>query len=245
MMGHDGHNRMSSRVLLVEDDRELSRLLQIDLRRNGYEVIAASTGAEGLRSFHNARPDLVVLDIALPLMDGRTVCQRIRELSDVPILMMTATAVSEADIVAGLDMGADEYMIKPVRNSEFQARVRALLRRSRASEPDDSEPLPTSYKDNYLEVDITGRHVYVSGAEIRLTPTEFKLLSLFVQHPGEVLSFQQLLENVWGFEYTEEKHYPRIYVSHLRNKVEPDPKTPTYIINEYGVGYRFVKQTED
>jgi two-component system KDP operon response regulator KdpE len=236
---------MTARVLLVEDDRELSRLLQIDLRRNGYEVVTAGNGAEGLRAFHNARPDVVVLDIALPLMDGRTVCQRIRELSDVPILMMTASAVSEADIVQGLDMGADEYMIKPVRNNEFQARVRALLRRAKATDEDEEKPLPMSYEDDYLSVDIPGRHVFVSGEEIRLTPTEFKLLTMFVQHPGEVLTFQQLLEYVWGFEYTQEHHYPRIYVSHLRHKVEPDAKEPTYIQNEYGVGYRFVKQTEE
>lgn len=233
---------MTARVLLVEDDRELSRLLQIDLRRSGYEVVAAANGAEGLRSFHNARPDLVVLDIAMPLMDGRTVCQRIREMSDVPILMITAHAISEADIVHGLDLGADEYMIKPMRNNEFQARVRALLRRSKAVEKEDAPPLPSSYEDDYLAVDVPGRHVRISGEEIRLTPTEFKLLTMFVQHPGEVLTFQQLLEYVWGFEYTQEHHYPRIYVSHLRQKIEPDPKAPTYIQNEYGIGYRFVKK---
>lgn len=233
---------MTSRILIVEDDKEVSRLLQLDLKRNGYEVVAANNGIEGLRVFHSSKPDLVVLDVALPLMDGRMVCQRIRELSDVPILMMTAHAVTEEDIARGLDMGADEYLLKPIRPVEFQARVRALLRRNKPLE--EEKPMPTVYQDEYLNVDLNARRVYINGEELRLTPTEFKLLAMFIQHPGEVLTFQQLLERVWGFEYTREHHYPRIYVSHLRHKIEPDPKNPTYIQNEYGIGYRFLKRTE-
>jgi two-component system KDP operon response regulator KdpE len=173
-------------------------------------------------------------------MDGRTVCQRIRELSDTPVLMVTAHAVTEEDIVQGLNIGADEFMIKPLRNLEFQARVKALLRRARVSDPDRN--LPTQYSDDYLSVDIPLRRVSVANEEVRLTPTEFKLLATFVQHPGEVMSFQQLLEQVWGFEYTREHHYPRIYVSHLRRKIEPDFKNPMYIQSEYGVGYRFIRR---
>ncbi len=232
---------MDARVLIIEDDRELSRVLQLELRRNGYEVIAANNGLEGLRVFHTAKPDLVVLDLGLPLMDGRMVCQRIRELSDAIILMMTAQQVSEADIAAGLDMGADEFLLKPIRNVEFMARVRALLRRTKPTE-EATANLPMFYEDDYLTVDIEARHVRVRGEEVRLTPTEFKLLALFVQHPGEVLTFQHVLERVWGFEYTREHHYPRIYVSHLRHKIEPDAKNPTYVQNEYGIGYRFVRQ---
>jgi two-component system, OmpR family, KDP operon response regulator KdpE len=234
---------MSARILVVEDDREVSRLLQLDLKRNGYEVVTANNGIEGLRVFNNSKPDLVVLDVALPLMDGRAVCQRIREISDVPILMMTAHAVTEEDIAKGLDMGADEYLLKPLRTLEFQARVRALLRRNKPVEEDKN--LPKNYKDDYLSVDLVSRRVYISDEEMRLTPTEFKLLSMFIQHPGEVLTFQQLLEGVWGFEYTREHHYPRIYVSHLRHKIEPDAKTPTYIQNEYGIGYRFMKKEDE
>jgi two-component system, OmpR family, KDP operon response regulator KdpE len=234
---------MSSRILIVEDDKEVSRLLQLDLKRNGYEVVAAANGIEGLRVFHSSKPDLVVLDVALPLMDGRLVCQRIRELSDVPILMMTAHAVTEEDIARGLDMGADEYLLKPIRPVEFQARVRALLRRNKPLE--EEKPMPSSYEDEYLSVDIGARRVYIDGEELRLTPTEFKLLAMFIQHPGDVLTFQQLLERVWGFEYTREHHYPRIYVSHLRHKIEPDAKNPTYIQNEYGIGYRFMKRVEE
>jgi two-component system KDP operon response regulator KdpE len=228
---------MGVKVLIIEDDREMNRLLQLDLERNGYEATIATNGLDGLRMFHELRPNLVVLDVALPMMDGLTVCQRIRELSNVPILMMTAHAVSEEEIAKGLNLGADEYMIKPIRNIEFHARVKALLRRAQNTDAEGEQPI--TYADEYLTVDVEARRVWVAGQEIRLTPTEFKLLSTFVRHRGQVLTFQQLLEQVWGFEYQTEHHYPRIYVSHLRRKIEPDPAAPTYIQNEYGVGYRF------
>jgi DNA-binding response OmpR family regulator len=228
---------MAIKVLIIEDDREMNRLLQLDLERNGYEASIANTGLDGLRMFHEIRPNLVVLDVALPLMDGLTVCQRIRELSNVPILMMTATAVTEEEIAKGLNMGADEYMVKPIRNIEFHARVKALLRRAQLKDEENTAPI--TYADDYLTVDVSARRVWVNGAEIRLTPTEFKLIATMIRHKGQVLTFQQLLEQVWGFEYQTEHHYPRIYVSHLRRKIEPDPTAPTYIQNEYGVGYRF------
>ncbi len=228
---------MAPRVLLVEDDRDLARLLESDLKNQGFAVELARDGLDGLRLYHAVRPDLVVLDIALPLMDGRAVCQRIREVSDVPILMMTAHAVTEQDIVQGLNLGADEFLLKPLRSMEFIARIRALLRRARNNAPDES--LPSRYEDDHLVVDVPLRRVVVAGQEVRLTPTEFKLLAMLIQHPDQVLTFQQLLEQVWGFEYQREHHYPRIYVSHLRRKIEPDVKSPTYIQSEYGIGYRF------
>lgn len=225
-------------VLIIEDDEELSRLLQIDLQRHDFNVMVSKNGLEGLRLFQDKMADLVVLDVSLPLMDGLTVCERIREISNVPILMMTAHAVSEQDIAEGLNRGADEYMIKPLGKIEFHARIKALLRRARLAE--DTSQNITTYEDDHLKVDLKARRVMVDGKEIRLTPTEFKLLATFVRNPGEVMSFQQLLEGVWGAEYTSEHHYPRIYVSHLRRKIEPDPQNPFYIHNEYGVGYRFV-----
>ncbi len=232
--------RMATKVLIVEDDVEMNRLLEIDLKRHGYQVYTCTNGLDGLRMFHEVHPHLVVLDVALPGMDGMTVCQRIRELSNVPILIMTAHAVTEEEMVEGLNLGADEYMIKPLRNLEFHARMNALLRR--ASADDALEEQNVHYGDDYLVVDVGARRVNVNGEDIRLTPTEFKLLATFVRHKGQVLTFQQLLEQVWGYEYNTEHHYPRIYVSHLRRKIEPDPKNPTYIQNEYGVGYRFVGQ---
>ncbi len=228
---------MAVKVLIVEDDSEMNRLLQLDLEQHGYETCTATNGLEGLRMFHEQRPNLVVLDVALPMMDGLTVCQRIRELSNVPILIMTAHAISEEEIARGLNVGADEYMIKPIRNMEFHARVRALMRRAAR---DDEMLQMVAYSDDYLTVDINARRIWVNGQEMRLTPTEFKLIAIFVKHRGQVLTFNQLLEQVWGPEYHTEHHYPRIYVSHLRRKIEPDPKTPTYIQSEYGVGYRFM-----
>jgi two-component system KDP operon response regulator KdpE len=231
---------MSQSVLIIEDDEELARLLHIDLKRHNFNVMVSKNGLDGLKLFQETLPDLVVLDVALPLMDGLTVCERIREISHVPILMMTAHAVTEQDIAEGLNRGADEYMIKPLGKIEFHARIKALLRRARLSE--DTSQTITQYDDDYLTVDLKTRRIAIGGVEIRLTPTEFKLLATFIRNPGEVMSFQQLLETVWGPEYTSEHHYPRIYVSHLRRKIEPDAKNPTYIHNEYGVGYRFVGQ---
>ncbi len=228
------------RILVIDDDQALTRLLQLEL--HDYDVTSARDGLEGMRIFDGLRPDLVVLDIGLPLMDGRAVCQRIREISDVPILMMTANPVREEDIAHALNLGADEFMRKPLPMVEFQARLHALLRRTKLADTD--KLLPQGYKDSYLTVDIPLRSVTVNDEEVRLTPTEFKLLALFVQHPGEVLTFQQLLESVWGFEYRTEHHYPRIYVSHLRRKIEVDVKNPLYIQSEYGIGYRFVKQNQ-
>lgn len=232
---------MSARVLIIEDDDEMSRLLQIDLKRNSYEAVVAKNGLDGLRVFEEYDPDIVVLDIALPLMDGLTVCRKIREHSDVPVLMMTAHAVSEEEIAEGLNAGADEYMLKPLRNIEFHARVRALLRRANLNQ-DTAQYTTDKYEDNHLSVNLSTRRVQAGGEELRLTPTEFKLLATFIRSQSRVLTFQELLVQVWGVEYTSEFHYPRIYVSHLRRKIEPDIKNPTYIHNEYGVGYRFVGQ---
>lgn len=229
------------RILVIDDDDALTRLLQIELKE--YNVVTARDGLDGIRLFDGLRPDLVVLDIGLPLLDGRAVCQRIREISDVPILMMTANPVTEEHIAHALNLGADEFMRKPLPMVEFQARLRALLRRAKPAESD--KLMPQQYEDDTLKVDIPMRTVSINGEDVKLTPTEFKLLALFVQHPREVMTFQQLLESVWGFEYTREHHYPRIYVSHLRKKIEPDAQNPTYVQSEYGVGYRFVPKGSD
>lgn len=227
---------MSARILVVEDDAGLRRLLEMDLKRHDYDVITAADGAEGLRAFDESKPDMVLLDLAMPVIDGWEVCRRIREKSNIPIMMMTAHAISEQDIAEGLNMGADEYMTKPLRDVEFHARINALLRRATM---DNHKAPPNSYSDDYLVVEINSRQVTVDGKEVRLTPTEFNLLALFIQNDSQVLSFQDILEQVWGAEYRNEHHYPRIYVSHLRRKIEPDFKNPTYIHNEYGVGYVF------
>lgn len=229
---------MTISALIVEDDKELAKILKLDLEVNGYNATTVDNGLEGFRVFNQLKPDILVLDVSLPGMDGMSLCKKVREISDVPILMMTAQAVTEQDIANGLNLGADEFMLKPLPNIEFHARVRALLRRARLL--DNNRDQAMSYNDDYLTVNLETRRVRVDGEEIRLTPTEFKLLAMFIQNRGEVLTFMQLLENVWGPEYKNEHHYPRIYVSHLRRKIEPDLKYPTYIHNEYGIGYRFV-----
>lgn len=230
---------MGTRILIIEDDAGLRRLLQIDLEKRGYEVSIAGDGLEGLQRFKSVQPDLVVLDVALPHLNGREVCRRIRQKSNIPILLMSAHAITEDEIAEGLNIGADEYMVKPLGNIEFHARVNALLRRTRFTE---KATKPLNYSDDYLDVSLTSRRVKVGQQEIRLTPTEFNLLATFIQNREQVLTFQDILEKVWGEEYKHEHHYPRIYVSHLRRKIEPDVKQPTYIHNEYGVGYRFIGQ---
>jgi two-component system KDP operon response regulator KdpE len=231
---------MSACVLLVEDNRELLRFLQQDLEEHGYRVETAMDGEEALRKFDETRPNIIVLDVALPKINGLEVCRRLRIHTNVPILMMSAHAVTEDEIADGLNIGADEYMLKPLGPLEFHARINALLRRARFTTY--SPDAPTLYQDNYLSVDLNARRVIVDSREIRLTPTEFSLLATFIRHDDQVLTFQDLLEQVWGTEYKNEHHYPRIYVSHLRRKIEPDIKNPTYIHNEYGVGYRFNAQ---
>ncbi len=227
------------KVLIVDDEQAIRDALGRKLRRENFEVILCSEGGEALKAFHVSKPDLVVLDIVMPGgMDGLTVCRRIRELADTPIMMLSAQAVTEEDVVEGLNAGADEYLTKPVRLNEFVARVRALLRRSQSvsSEPEQG------YDDGFLSIDLHRRHVHVSGKKIHLTPTEFKLLAVLLENAGRVVSQRDLLEQVWGQEYVDDIYYPRVYISQLRRKIEPDVSNPTYILTEHRVGYRFEKQ---
>lgn len=229
---------MGDKILIVDDDPNLVELIQYNLEGEGYEVIAARDGQEGMRLFFTDRPDLVVLDIAMPKLDGYQVCQRIREMASTPVIMLTAKG-REEDIIKGLDLGADDYLTKPFRLGELLARVRATLRRAR-TEPEPTEAL--TYSDDHLSIDLEARRVAVSGKVVKLTPTEYKLLALLVKNKGRLLEFRQLLESVWGFEYIDDVDYLRVYIWHLRRKIEPDPKNPIYLINELNIGYRFEPQ---
>ncbi len=226
-------------VLIVDDEQAIREALARKLRREGFQVSLAANGIEGLRIFHSDHPDIAVLDIVMPEMDGLTVCRRIREVSEIPIMMLSAQAITEEDIVQGLNAGADEYLVKPVRLNEFVARIHALLRRVQVA----SDETETVYSDGYLTIDVNGRHVYVEGERIHLTPTEFKLLTVLFENAGRVVPQRQLLEQVWGHEYIDDVYYPRVYISQLRRKIEPDPPNPVYILTEHRVGYRFEKQT--
>lgn len=227
------------KVLIVDDEQVIREALGRKLRNEGFEVVLGGDGLEGLKAFHSSRPDLVILDIVMPGMNGLTVCQRIREVADTPVMMLSAQAITEEDIIEGLNAGADEYLAKPIGLNEFAARVRALLRRAQLSSTDVDQ----GYTDSYLSIDLHRRHVYVQGTKIHLTPTEFKLLAVLLENSGRVVSQRDLLEQVWGQEYIDDVYYPRVYISQLRRKIEPDPANPIYILTEHRIGYRFEKQT--
>jgi two-component system, OmpR family, KDP operon response regulator KdpE len=227
------------KVLIVDDEQAIRDALGRKLRREGYNVFLAESGIEGLRMFHAERPDMVILDIVMPEMDGLTVCQRIREIAETPVMMLSANAITEEDIVQGLNAGADEYLVKPIRLNEFVARVQALLRRSQMSGTENK----VGYNDGYLNVDLQRRQVFVNSTKIHLTPTEFKLLIMLIENAGKVVTQPELLEQVWGHEYVDDIYYPRVYISQLRRKIEPDPANPTYILTEHRIGYRFEKQS--
>ena len=231
---------MADKVLVVDDDPALVRLVDQLLTEKGYKVLKASKGQEALRLLFAEKADLVLLDVVMPEMDGWQTCSRIRDVSDVPIIMLTGKRNTEDDIVRGLDYGADEYLLKPVGNRELVARVRAVLRRTElASHLDRGREL--TFSDGFLVVDIVERKVMVNGERVKLTPREFRLLALLVENAGRILTHKQILEKVWGWEYIDDVDYVRIYISHLRQKIEPIPGLPKYIITEPGVGYYFQK----
>lgn len=227
------------KILVVDDEEVIRDALERALIKDGHEVMSSGDGLEGLKIFHVFRPDLVVLDIVMPGMDGLTVCKRIREVADTPIMMLSAQAITEESIIEGLKAGADEYIIKPVGLNEFVARVNALLRRAQMVASDNEQ----GYNDGYLMVDLHRRHVYVRNQKKHLTPTEFKLLATLIENAGRVVSQRSLLEQVWGQEYVNDIYYPRVYIAQLRRKIEPNPANPIYILTEHRIGYRFEKQT--
>ncbi len=227
------------KILIVDDEQDIREALGRKLKKENFEVVLRSNGIEGLKAFHNERPDLVILDIVMPgEMDGLTTCRRIREVADTPIVMLSANAITEEDVIEGLNAGADEYLIKPVRLNEFVARVQAILRRAQIA----SNETEQGYDDGYLSVDVQRRHVHVDGNKVHLTPTEFKLLAVLIENAGHVVTQRDLLEQVWGKEYIDDIYYPRVYISQLRRKIEPEPSNPVYILTEHRVGYRFEKQ---
>ena len=231
---------MAKKILVIDDDPAFLRLIEQVLTQQGFETLKAAGGQEGLRLLYNEKPDMVLLDVSMPGMDGWQVCQRIREISDMPIIMLTGKQQGEEDIVRGLDYGADEYLFKPVGNRELIARVRAVLRRSELPSAAEAKREVT-YGDDFLSVDIAERKVMVKGERVKLTPREFRLFALLVENAGRILTHKELLEKVWGWEYTNDLDYVRIYISHLRQKIEPTTALPKYIITEPGVGYSFQK----
>jgi DNA-binding response OmpR family regulator len=228
---------MLEKVLVVDDDPAQIRMVSSLLGASGFKTLKANNGREAVRFMVEDKPDIVLLDIMMPGIDGCETCRLIREISEVPVIMMTGQRKSEADIVQGLDCGADEYLSKPVGNRELLARIKATLRRSEKSTVEKKKK--AVFSNDYLTIDVPERKVMVKGQRLKLTPREFRLLALLVENADRIMSHQQVLENVWGFEYTDDVDYVRIYINHLRNKIEPEPSSPTYIMTEPGVGYYF------
>ena len=233
---------MTKKILVVDDDSSMVRLISQVLSGKGYEVLESNNGQDALRLLYSQKPDLVLLDVVMPVMDGWQTCSRIRDISPtIPIILLTGQRKTEEDVVRGLDYGADDYLIKPVGNKELAARVQAMLRRAELSSSVEDQGRDAAFSDGYLTVDIVQRRVIVDGNRVKLTPIEFRLLALLLQNTGRILMHQQLLEKVWGWEYVDDLDYVRIYISHLRKKIEPNPALPKYIITEPGVGYYFQK----
>jgi DNA-binding response OmpR family regulator len=223
-------------VLVVEDEASLASTLSYNFRKNGFNVISAADGVEGLQAARRENPDLVVLDLMLPKMDGLEVCRRLRASSDVPILMLTAKG-EEFDRVVGLEMGADDYLTKPFSMRELLARVRALLRRSSGrAEAEDASRISAGP----LELDLRGRTVKREGSEVVLKPKEFDLLFYLAKHAGQVFTREQLLEHVWGYEFFGGSRTVDVHMRWLREKIERNPGQPQYLMTVRGVGYKFV-----
>ena len=224
------------RILLVDDDPQLARVLRTGLKTHGYEVRVAADGVSALETFGDWPPDLVVTDLAMPNMDGLELCRRLREISQLPIIILSVRG-EERTKVEALDAGADDYVTKPFGMDELLARVRAQLRR--AQTPATAEPPSAVLEEGDFRIDLEARGVTVRGGEVHLTPKEYDLLVYFLRHAGKVLTHHTLLGAVWGGNYTEQGEYLRVFVGQLRKKIEPDPSTPRYILTEPWVGYRF------
>jgi len=219
-------------ILIIDDDRNLTSLLSEFLNTQGFTSRCIANGRDGLRELFNRKPDLVVLDVTMPQMDGWEVLKRIREVSDVPVIMLTARD-EEPNILRGFSLGADDYVTKPFSFAQLAARIKAVL--GRRGDSSRSERLQVGD----LEVDLASRYVTRAGVMIKLTPTEFNLLVTLMRHQGKVLSNEDLVRQVWGPQYANEIGFVRRYIWHLRQKIEPDPENPQYIHNERGFGYRF------
>jgi len=223
-------------ILVVDDEPRMRRFMRMNLDLEGYRVIEASNGMEAIDRVRDDLPDLVLLDVMMPEMDGFEALRLIRETSSVPIIMLTVKS-DEEDRVRGLELGADDYVTKPFSPRELASRIKAVLRRTEMPAPADRSVIKV---DDRLQIDFNRRQVIVEGKEIKLRPTEYRLLYHLVNNAGWTLPHETLLAKVWGHEYRDETHYLRLYITYLRQKIEEDPTQPKYILTERGLGYRFV-----
>lgn len=226
---------MKERIMIVDDELSILKVVRSNLEHGGYKVISATNGAEALQIIERELPDLIILDVMMPQMDGFEVCRRLRQWSQVPIIMLSARG-DEKDKVKCLDLGADDYIVKPFGTNELIARISAVLRRTRTA---DVPPAVSMVTSGDLVINFAKRRVTRAGMEVKLTPTEYALLQELAVNPGKVLTHRHLLRRIWGPEYGDEREYLHVFVRRLRAKLEPEPNNPRYILTVSGVGYRF------
>lgn len=224
------------RILVVEDEQRMARFIRLNLEHDGFRVTEAYDGTQALDKLRTSMPDLVLLDVMLPDFDGFEVLKTIRGISTVPVIMVTAKS-EEEERIHGLELGADDYVTKPFSPRELVSRVRAVLRRTEMTSESTHGIIEV---DDELKLDFDRHEIWVSGNLVNLRPTEYRLLYYLVQNAGWVVSHDQILTNVWGYEYRDQPHYVRLYINYLRQKLEKDPANPKYILTERGIGYRFV-----
>jgi two-component system KDP operon response regulator KdpE len=223
-------------ILVVDDEPRMTRFIRMNLELEGFRVVEAHNGIDALEKLRIHLPNLVILDVMMPEMDGFETLRTLREVSNVPVIMLTVRA-DEEDKVRGLELGADDYVTKPFGPRELVSRVKAVLRRTKGPASPDEAVVRI---DDRLSVDFNNREAIVAGERVKLRPTEFRLLYYLIENAGWVVPHEMLLAKVWGYEYRDEIQYLRLYITYLRQKIEPDPSNPRYIFTERGVGYRFV-----
>ena len=227
-------------ILIVDDEARMRRFMQMNLDLEGYRVIEASNGLEAIEHVRDDLPDLVLLDVMMPELDGFEALRIIRETSTVPVIMLTVRD-DEEDKIKGLELGADDYVTKPFSHRELASRIKAVIRRTEMDSPGGvSADGSRTVIDDYLQIDFNRRQVFVGGEEVKLRPTEYRLLYHLVKNAGYTLTHEMILSKVWGYEYRDESQYVRLYITYLRQKIEPNPSDPRYILTERGVGYRFI-----
>ena len=232
---------MNEKILIIEDDLEYQNLTATWMKNAGYEVLTANDGADGMRRVFSWRPNLVVLDANIPKMDGWEVCRRIREMSDIPVLMVTVNG-QKADRLKGFTMGADDYLTKPVDFHELIASAQAILRRTGATVQQEGSG---TFRNGGLEIDWQSHQVWVRSERVKLSPTEFKILSCLIKNRGWIVTHEQLLEKAWGPNYVSDKSFVKLYIRYLRKKIEENPHKPRLIMTERGVGYFFAMQNDE
>ncbi len=224
------------RILVVDDEERMVRFIRMNLEHDGFQVSEAFNGKQAIQKIRDVPPDLILLDVMMPDLDGFEVLETVREVSNVPVIMLTAKG-EEDDRVRGLELGADDYVTKPFSPRELVSRVKAVLRRTESASGSMHGLIEV---DDRLKIDFDRREIWLEGKLVKLRPTEYRMLYHLVQNAGWVVTHDQLLTKVWGYEYRDEPHYVRLYINYLRQKLEADPSDPKYILTERGVGYRFV-----